>query len=256
MNIMKRTKLEKTDQLCQLIYKRLFFCHVCQGPNLPYLHQGSFVSITFAPLGGATPDSHNYAILWHEAIAGRLGSEISSAFVIFLKTIEAPVHVVLWCDNCSVQNKNWYLFIALFQAVQTMKFKSVTLKYLITGHTFMSGNSVHAQIEKRMKRTKSVFCFNNFVDCVDQSGMNTTPVTMSVSDFVQYTKRPKSTNYSGHPIADMAVVCFIKNDNHLHYKLRHSDLSFIATNFIKRKWKPTNKFPIQSTARGENSSKK
>ena len=46
---------------------------------------------------------------------------------------EKQVH--LCCDNCSGQNKNWYFLAYLMWRVITGRHKSISLNFLITGHT-------------------------------------------------------------------------------------------------------------------------
>ena len=57
-----------------------------------------------------TPGKPDYCILWHKAIAGRKAPDVASAFLQLIRQCNED-HIWLWADNCSGQNKNWYLFI-------------------------------------------------------------------------------------------------------------------------------------------------
>ena len=82
---------------------------------------------TFASMNSEFPD---YCILWHEAISGRNACDVAS----YMKLSEIIVQqdsrdVVIWADNCSGQNKNWFLFTSIVQCVNTWGPNSITMKY-------------------------------------------------------------------------------------------------------------------------------
>ena len=62
---------------------------------------------TFASKTLGKPD---YCIIWQKAIAGRKAPDVASAFLQLIRQCNED-HIWLWADNCSGQNKNWYLFI-------------------------------------------------------------------------------------------------------------------------------------------------
>ena len=57
-----------------------------------------------------TPGKPDYCILWHQAITGCKAPDVASAFLQLIRQCNED-HIWLWADNCSGQNKNWYLFI-------------------------------------------------------------------------------------------------------------------------------------------------
>ena len=88
-----------------------------------------------------------YCILWHEAICGRTASDATSSFLRFIREICIPdMQLVIWADNCSGQNKKWFLFTALFQCVNTWGPRVVELTYLESGHTFMAADSILVEL--------------------------------------------------------------------------------------------------------------
>ena len=80
-------------------------------------------------------------------------------------------HLVIWMDNCGPQNKNWTLYPTLVQAVNdnTNTLKTITLKYFEAGHTFMSADSFHHQVEKEAKSQGYLYDFKDFCQVCRQS---------------------------------------------------------------------------------------
>ena len=93
-----------------------------------------------------TPGKLDYCILWHEPIAGRKTPDVASAFLQLIRHCNED-HIWLLADNCSNQNKNWYLFTGLAQCVNTWGPGTITIKYLEKGHTFMAANAIMGKLE-------------------------------------------------------------------------------------------------------------
>ena len=76
---------------------------------------------------------------------------------------------VIWLDNYAGQNKNWTLYTALTNFVNTTTGPiKITLKYFTIGHTFMSADSFHRKVEKEMKDMKEVCDWADFMKCVER----------------------------------------------------------------------------------------
>ena len=56
-----------------------------------------------------------------------------------------------WADNCNAQSKNWWLFSALVNYVNSKKAKNpvkmITVNFFVPGHGFMSADSFHHQVD-------------------------------------------------------------------------------------------------------------
>ena len=64
---------------------------------------------------------------------------------------------VIWVDNCTGQNKNWTLFTALAWFVNSKAgLGEITIKYFVKGHTFMSVDCFHRNVEGAMKNQEKV----------------------------------------------------------------------------------------------------
>lgn len=112
-------------------------------------------NFTISEIG--SPD-HTECYLWHEGEANRGADEIGSCVLNFIdKVMEnyagSGIEFVFYSDNCCGQQKNKFIFsMYIFTLMKHSKIKSITHKYLITGHTQNEGDSVHSVIEKAIKK--------------------------------------------------------------------------------------------------------
>ena len=89
--------------------------------------------------------------MWHEGISGRKADDVTSAYVTFIRAVNAP-KLLIWADNCGGQNK-WFLFCGLVQTVnQKWSPEVVRIKYLERGHTYMAADGIHGSIGKKIKK--------------------------------------------------------------------------------------------------------
>ncbi|XP_075225323.1 uncharacterized protein LOC142326614 isoform X1 [Lycorma delicatula] len=96
-------------------------------------------------------DVHSF--IWHEGRKG--GVEIGSCLLYFLKDLankaDSPnLEVVLYSDNCCGQQKNKFIISTFLYAVANLKIKSITHKFLVTGHTQNEGDAVFIQSLKNI----------------------------------------------------------------------------------------------------------
>ena len=116
----------------------------------------------------------DFAVLWHEEIAGRLASA-------FIKRINlsGKETVTFWVYNCSGQNKNWTLFSGLvWHTNQEWGPQKVTIRYLERGHTFMRADSVHGCIGSKMKKCQKIHTFDDFVELCEKASKKIKAVVM------------------------------------------------------------------------------
>lgn len=121
-----------------------------------------------------------FCYVWHEGEGGKGATEVGSCLYKYLeeqslKRDNENLEFILYSDNCGAQQKNRlkinlvlnlhktkqfifpfrYIIAVLMYAVQTLKIKSITHKYLIVGHTQNEGDSTHSVIEKQVGE----YCF-------------------------------------------------------------------------------------------------
>lgn len=103
-------------------------------------------------------DTHCY--VWVENEGKRGANEIASCVLKYLENLKdklnasnnEPLDIILYSDNCCGQQKNRFVIAMYLYAVAKLDFiKSITHKYLITGHTQNEGDNIHSVIEKQIK---------------------------------------------------------------------------------------------------------
>ena len=198
---------------------------------------------TFAEVGKKKlkKEKNNKAFLWHEGVSGRNDEDIASTFWLFLRENRDARFVTIWLDNCAGQNKNWTLFTVLSTAVNCEHFKAekVRLNFFESGHTFMSADSAHAEIEESMRNKKQIFDFDDFCACVDSTSCKA--IVMETRDFRKWTSgtsQYKLRQSVNRPmLADISVVEFRRGSPNLFYKKAHdcdyfTSFSFLKSNFV------------------------
>ena len=200
---------------------------------------------TFAPLGDQkqkTGKQQVRAVLWHEAIAGRSAAEVTSVFVTALgDLVEDAPNVVIWMDNCSSQNKNWYLFTTMVRVLNGVNslagLQSVTFKYLETGHTFLSCDSFHGLVERRMRKLGKMFNFHDLESAIQTAGGGPKTIPLEYTDFTKWDKRVTGGKSVTIPkLKDIQVARFEASSKLLQYKRSHEDdTPFISVDFLMKK---------------------
>ena len=103
---------------------------------------------------------------------------------------------MVWADNCVGQLKNWTLYSTLVHEVNIHgDISNIRIKYFEKGHTFMSADSYHSQVERAMREKKHRYDFRDFVECVSKYGM---PLEMTAGGFYDLKNQlstAKDTNY-------------------------------------------------------------
>lgn len=143
---------------------------------------------SFVPIGKQNEPRVCFAAVWNETVSGRNQEEIISTFQALLIHKRDAKNVKLWLDSCAAQNKNWTLLSSQVQIGNSclIAAESITLKYFETGHTFMSADSFHHQVEMSLKRM-NMHDFREFVDCVRSANLTRNCVkVMDFSDFIDY----------------------------------------------------------------------
>lgn len=104
-----------------------------------------------------TTNNESYMNVWNESIAGRGGNEIASCLFNILTTKALGTRrVVIWADNCAGQNKNRMVVFVILYLVAKQYFDEVTLKFFVTGHSFMPCDRDFGLIEKRKQIMKAM----------------------------------------------------------------------------------------------------
>lgn len=72
---------------------------------------------TFVPVDKYKTETPTFSCIWHEGISFSKAEDIASTFVHALRQDRDKVTIIYFSDNCSAQNKNWYLFSELANTI-------------------------------------------------------------------------------------------------------------------------------------------
>lgn len=181
--------------------------------------------------------------MWHEAIAGREANNIIDAIWAFIYSQRDVRNFHLWADNCTAQNKNWYLYTAMVIMLNSPQneIESITISYLTKGHTHMSADSVHGNIDRKMTRNQSIFDFEDFKTIVLQARSHIKVLEPNVH--YDWPKKKRSPRLNNDPLKDFQLssivkVKFVRGSRHMLYKTSFSD-DFASLDFIVKKFDVT-----------------
>ncbi|CAH1107035.1 unnamed protein product [Psylliodes chrysocephalus] len=86
--------------------------------------------------------------MWSEVEGSRGPCEIASCLFHHLKSLPASIeNVRLFSDTCGGQNKNQFVAAMFIYAVQVLQINIIDQKFLVSGHSQMECDSMHARIE-------------------------------------------------------------------------------------------------------------
>lgn len=95
--------------------------------------------------------------IWGEKDGKRGPNEIASNLYDYLTKIDFEGKfktLALYCDNCGGQNKNRYVLSMIRYFLDNSdNIETINLNFLITGHTYMPADSMHAVIENHIKKS-------------------------------------------------------------------------------------------------------
>nr|CAH7725074.1 unnamed protein product [Callosobruchus chinensis] len=131
-------------------------CPKGETSNFYYISKLNVYNFTIFNL--KTKDVECY--VWHEGHAHRGADEIGTCVLKYLESINSSaelqgseIDVVFYSDNCGGQQKNRFMLSAYLYAISHFKYiRSITHKYLITGHSQNEGDSAHSVIERQITR--------------------------------------------------------------------------------------------------------
>ena len=87
--------------------------------------------------------------VWNESDANKGSCEIATSVFAYLNKLnkEGIKKVYLFADRCTGQNNNHAILVMLSIAICTFNFDSITMHYLVTGHSQTEADSAHSCIE-------------------------------------------------------------------------------------------------------------
>lgn len=101
-------------------------------------------------------NTHHTKCYWFdETQADLTANTFATCLIDYLQFVDSTKPIIIWSDGCGYQNRNSVLSNALL-SFSVSKKVTVYQKYLERGHTQMEADSVHAQIERKLKN-KSIY---------------------------------------------------------------------------------------------------
>lgn len=243
-------------------------------PIMPHIKESFFISrlVVYNETFAALSSSSNYkstTVLWHEALQGRNADSIVDAIVAVINLNDDATVFTFWADKCTSQNKNWIIYSSLVHIVnQKIGPQEVIIRYLTKGHTHMSADSVHGNIEKAIKASESVFNFDELVRIIQNSRKNLTVEKLEIFREWKSKKRinrnSKTKDNLEESIASqppfllqiIVEVKFVRGTYVLLYKNTFEE-DYKEYDFLQKKFIPTAELPpMKQTYRGINAQKK
>lgn len=168
-----------------------------------------------------------YCALWTEAMAGRAGNDIASAFRKILDVVVEENDVtdlVTWSDSCVPQNRNSIISNAVLHFMrENPTVNSITMKYSLPGHSCVQEvDHAHSQIEKLMRKAEfySPIGLIRILKQVNRSNPYRV-IQMRPHDFKEYSTTAKLFNYKLIPFTQVSVLSFSQTSHIVQYKTSH-----------------------------------
>lgn len=198
-------------------------------------------------------------VLWDEAIKGRAAEDVASTFVAFIRNFRDCEKFVFQADNCSGQNKNWFLYTALVNEANRLNggVKEIILNYFEPGHTLMSADSFHHKVEQAMEKKKGQKISKILSNWLILVG---SPSLCDSATFFDFPRGVSNGKYAeAKPkLEDVFVVKFERGSDRVFGKTRHTEEHFKSSQLLQKKLirnLGTN-FPTTKQPRGVPTSKK
>ncbi|CAG9773458.1 unnamed protein product [Ceutorhynchus assimilis] len=169
--------------------------------------------------------------LWEESQGKKGANEVCSIVIKYLESVDARggiTEILLYCDNCSGQNKNYQMMSALnWFLKKSINVKKIVLNVLLPGHSYMPVDSVHGTIENSI-RNKVVWAPSEWSTIIRNARVKYTPYkvhTLNYKDFLDwktlqmktFTNNLRKEDGSTIKLRDVRLIMFEKEDpNYIH----------------------------------------
>ncbi|XP_050504305.1 uncharacterized protein LOC126883102 [Diabrotica virgifera virgifera] len=110
-----------------------------------------------------------YCFLWKEGVAGRGAQEVGSCLKKYIELYlkKGVEELILWSDSCGGQNRNIKIVLLLKTTLmEHPTLKTIQLKYLESGHSFLQNDTDFGQIERGIKNQVRLYTMEDFVSVI------------------------------------------------------------------------------------------
>lgn len=111
---------------------------------------------------------NGYCYVWLEGEAGRGAQEVGSCLINYIKHKMGPKeHLVLWSDCCGGQNRNIKMVLMMKSVLSShATLKTIKLKYLESGHTFLPNDTDFSKIESQLKYHDRIYTAEEYLNVI------------------------------------------------------------------------------------------
>nr|CAI5827690.1 unnamed protein product [Callosobruchus analis] len=105
--------------------------------------------------------------VWLENEAGRGTQEVGSYLRKFInENVNKPVQkLILWSDSCGGQNRSIKLVLILIHILQNhATLESISLKFLLSGHSFLPNDSHFGDVECALKYQQRLYTIDDYLE--------------------------------------------------------------------------------------------
>ena len=119
--------------------------------------------------------------------------------------------------------------------MNTWRPETITIKYLVKGHTFMAVDAIHGNIGKLFRKTSTAATFDGFVQICEKASNNIKAIALDLPFIYPISKaRTRSSIKVKMPLMESIVeVQFKKENSMLHYKESFLEESYFTVNFLQ-----------------------
>jgi hypothetical protein len=194
-----------------------------------------------------------WCFMWDECNGQRGSCEIGTCIHKLIESLPKTCrNVSFYCDSCGGQNRNQFLTGAVLYSLNHSSLETVSVKYLVSGHTEMECDSMHSAIESSKKYGQKVNIPDDWHNII-RAARKRQPyviVPLEYSDFLDFKPYCRALNMkideTGKPVKWLKLrqVEFRKNSpNKMFIKYNFADPYTIV--HIKREKKNRNKAPVK-----------
>jgi hypothetical protein len=193
------------------------------------------IGITNFTISELGKNGQSICFVTHEAEVDKKASDFCNYYYQFIKSeiCQNVKNIIIKTDNCSKENKNYTLISNLLIIINDPIFKceTLTIEYLTSGHTFMSADRVHGNIEKKLNSTPEIYDFKHIIEIMQSSRENLSVIPLKYSDFYEFIdnckpKRPLS-------LRKVKSIQFRKGFTNVFVKFAYNSTQYIGFDILK-----------------------
>lgn len=108
--------------------------------------------------------------LWTEDEASKGTQEVGSCLKLHIDSITRPIKkLILWSDSCGGQNRSIKLVLMMMYILDNHEtLESISLRYLLSGHSFLPNDTEFGEIETALKRHEKLYKDKHYMDVMEQ----------------------------------------------------------------------------------------